>query len=221
MTDIYEANGVKFHAADDMIVRWCRKEHKPFEPRTTEWMIDVMERRGGVFVDVGASTGWFSCLFAARGYVVHAFEPNPNVLPRLRQNMALNGASATIHAAAASSASGHAAFHYNKHLKLTSGGTLNRAECLAPTGREVVRTARLDDLWQDGAIANPSLLKIDVEGHEIDVLKGAKTLIETAKPHLVLEANTESHRDRLLDWLGDAYSVEDADERNLLCKPVS
>ena len=47
-----------------------------------------------------------------------------------------------------------------------------------------------------------SLIKIDVEGAEAQVLEGAQELIERDKPHLLLEANSADHLDLLVSWLG-------------------
>lgn len=217
MTDLYEANGVRFIASDDMIIAWERREDRAFEPVTTAWMQDVMQRREGLFVDVGASTGWFTVAFLAAGFQVCAVEPNPKALARLRENLALNGVSCRLIEAAASRFAGRATFHYNPRVPLTSGGSVEAPTCGRPAQLQV-RTVRLDD-----EIGDPvALIKIDVEGHERSVLDGAREIIARDRPHLVLEANTERHFANLGAWLDqNGYAWTRADDRNMLCNPRS
>jgi FkbM family methyltransferase len=210
---IYEANGCKFYAEKDMIVMWERRENKKFEPETTEWMLDKMTPEGA-FIDVGASTGWFTVLMAKRGYEVHAFEPNVRVLPRLRANLELNEVKAEVYEAAVSDKTGTATFIYNPNVPLTSGGSLTKI--LPPTkATETVPTLRLDDL----ELPKPAVVKIDVERHEMAVLRGAERYIMEHRPPMVLEANEKEYELELAEWLGErGYSYRIADERNLLCE---
>lgn len=209
---IYEANGCKFIAENDQIVTWERREGKRFEPVTTEWMLEKMEA-GGAFIDVGASTGWFAVLMAQLGYEVHAFEPNRRVLPRLRANLELNEVEAEIYEAAASDHTGAATFIYNPNVPLTSGGSLEGVKAPGPQ-TETVTTLRIDAL----DLPKPGVIKVDVEGHELAVLRGAEGYITAFRPPMVLEANTPAHEAALAAWLADhRYSYIKADGRNLLC----
>ncbi len=211
------ANGCEFIAQDDMIVSFVRREKKEFEPKTTAWMFEVM-KDGGLFVDVGASTGWFSVAFAMAGCEVVAFEPNAKPFRRLIENCSLNGVEIDARKQAASDVNGETVLYFNAGLPLTSGGSLSREDCLRPSGQATVETVRLDDAVS-GA---PKLVKIDVEGHEMAVLRGASGIIERHRPALVLEANTAAHVEALGEWLvARGYRWELADERNLLCAPKS
>lgn len=220
MTDIYEANGVKFLAENDMIVAWERQEKKRFEPETTAWMADFLAENDGIFADVGASTGWFSVFFASLGREVVAFEPNPLPAARLRANAELNGVSVELHEAAASDCVGKAVLHHNPHLPLTSGASLDATvRPRANKGQITVPTVTVDTVIGDRKVA---LMKVDVEGHEIEVLHGAFGVLEKWRPRLVLEANTEDHCRILAEFLErNGYEWERADERNLLCAPKS
>lgn len=217
--DTFEANGARFIAADDMIVKWCRKNRREFEPETTAFIFAVLKEHGGAFVDVGASTGWFSIPAALRGADVVSVECNPRVFARLGENIGLNeGAGERIvsYCAAASRRSGEATFFSNPALPLTSGGSIQAATCAGPI-RETVTTVTLDSL----SLAGVSLMKIDVEGHELAALDGAAELIKESRPALVLEANTRSHREQLEHWLTlNGYDWEAADQRNMLCRPL-
>jgi FkbM family methyltransferase len=203
-------------AQDDMIVRWIRQTGKPFEPVTTPWLLEQMEKRDGAFVDVGASTGWFAVPMAKRGYPVIAFEPNARSATRLLDNCELNGVTITLHQVAATNRDGQTVFTHNPRWPLTSGGSLEHVA--ANKAQDIVGCARLDALV-DVPVA---VLKIDVEGHEMAVLEGAEKLIETYRPAILLEANTPQHAVRLAGWLVDHhYTYRRADERNMLCEPRS
>ncbi|HEY9819113.1 MAG TPA: FkbM family methyltransferase [Candidatus Obscuribacterales bacterium] len=212
MTDIYEANGCKFYAQDDMIIRWERKYNRKFEQVTTEWLWSHLD---GTFVDVGAATGWFLIPAAKRGFKAVGFDPNQAVFNRLQQNIELNGVDAEVHNVAVSARSGKTTFWYNPKVPLTSGGSIEIATCHAPRQYEV-DTVTLDDM-----VTEASVVKIDVEGHEMSVLSGAKNLIANSRPALILEANTEAHKKSLVHWMEkNEYVYSEADERNLLCLPI-
>lgn len=216
--DIYEANGVKFYAENDMIVAWERAESKPFEPETTAWMKRVLAENEGIFADIGASTGWFSVFFASLGREVVAFEPNPLPAARLMANAALNGVSVELHGAAVSDRVGEAVLHHNPHLALTSGASLEPdVRPQANIGRLTVPTVTVDSAIGSRKVA---LMKVDVEGHELAVLHGAFGVLERWRPMLVLEANTDEYCDILAKFLDEnGYEWQCADERNMLCKP--
>lgn len=220
--DTHEANGARFIARDDMIVARCRDTGQPFEPMTTAFMIERLKGRRGLFVDVGASTGWFSIPFALAGHEVIAFEPNARVRKRHLENAAINGADYQLRDEALSRSAGTAMFWRNPKVPLTSGGSIEVATCSAPVA-ETVNTTTLDIALGVGHAdyRAPDLIKIDVEGHEVAVLDGAARTIATSRPALVVEANTARHAQAINEWLGrlGGYRVMVADERNLLCVP--
>ena len=218
MTDFHYANGAQFIAKDDMIVRWLRQGNGPFEPVTTHWLFDKLDEREGLYLDVGASTGWFAVPVGMRGREAVAVECNARVLKRLRENLDLNDVEAEVHAVAASDREGEAVFRHNPAWPLTSGGSLE-PNIGGHRASETVRVATLDSIVGERKVA---LLKMDVEGHEIAALDGARRLIERDKPFMILEANTSAHEDTLAAFLdGMGYTYVKADERNLLCSPRS
>lgn len=208
--------GATWLAEDDQIIRWLRRTGKRFEPATTPWMLEQIAAREGAYVDVGASTGWFAIPMAIRGRDVIAFECNARAVARLKENCKLNEVEITLHEVAATDRVGTAIFTHNPRLPLTSGGSLERVA--ANRARETVACATVDSLVT-GPVA---MLKIDVEGHEPAVLRGAARVITESRPLLVLEANTPAHRVVLADWCkANGYVWLPADERNMLCVPAS
>lgn len=212
--DIFEANGAKFYAKDDMIIRHIRAGKGDFEPSTTKWIFDNLDPERA-YVDVGHSTGWFGVPVALKGYEVYGFEPLPNSYQRSLDNMALNGVEYTLINAAVSSGSGEQTLRYTARLPLTSGASL---EPHIHGGRE---SMTVDVVTLDEAIPSDldvGFIKVDVEGHEIHVLRGAEKLIDRCRPKMILEANTPDKVEELAEWLSaNNYSWELRDKRNLIC----
>lgn len=140
-------------------------------------------REGELFVDIGANLGAFTLLAAgiAKARVL-AIEPAPETLPWLREHITLNGLSDRVEVAATalSDAPGE--------IRMTAGlGASNR---VSDDGIAVPVTT-LDALL-GGRV--PTLIKLDVEGHEAPVLRGAAaTLAHPALLGLVVE--TRGHGD--------------------------
>lgn len=131
-----------------------------------------------VVVDVGANFGYFTCLAASRigagnGGEVFAFEPNPRLLPLLRDNCAINWSMAPvhIHEAAVGATRGVAS------LSIPRGGAANASltDLAGDAERLDVAVVTLDEALPHGLLVD--FLKIDVEGHEMAVLQGARDVI--------------------------------------------
>ncbi|MEY2472570.1 MAG: hypothetical protein QOK28_1899 [Actinomycetota bacterium] len=146
-------------------------------------------RRGDTFVDVGANVGTYTLLAASvEGTRVIAYEPTTSAFSRLRENITVNnlGPRVTARQAAVGATSGEASV-------TTDLGTMNR---ITEDGSgERVPLVALDT---DASVGRVTLLKIDVEGAEVEVLRGAEQLIERDSPALIIEANSPG---ALSDWL--------------------
>ena len=163
---------------------------------------------GDVAVNVGAHRGVYSdCLsrLVGREGRVHAFEPNPDGLAVLRA-VARHRPNITIHPVALSNQAGTAQLFRPvvAGTRVDAMSSLSNPMVAAATHDSVsVPLARLDDelASERGRIR---LVKIDVEGHEHEVLDGGRSLIETSRPVLVMEIE-QRHRMRPLqetfDWL--------------------
>ncbi len=142
---------------------------------------------GDVFVDAGACLGLWALSAAPRvrpGGQVHAFEPNPLTAGRLRDNVERNGLSKVVqvNAHALGAAEGEAAF------KLGRAPNLSR---LDPAGRTRVPVRPLDACLPPGASVRG--LKIDVEGAEMDVLRGAARILSENRPWVCAEFTAQAH----------------------------
>jgi FkbM family methyltransferase len=172
---------------------------------------------GSLFVDVGANVGLYTIWCIESGAEVIALEPSRIARERLLSNLKLNGYRAEVVPAALGETEGT--------LRLTS--ELDNQNHLLLSGdsdgveSEVVTVLTLDELAGDRTIDG---LKVDVEGAELLVMKGARRLLEERRIKLIqLEWNESSlallQQDRtpiaeLLSSYG--YSLFRADERGRL-----
>lgn len=180
------------------------KRFGSFEPESLDRWARMVEP-DGVAIDVGAYSGLYAIIAAKLGVRAIAIEPAPWMLARLTENCVLNKASVWIIPAAASDRSGTALLHHSR-TPMTSGASL---EALKGGGNVEVATTQLDDL---DITERVTAIKIDVERHEANVLRGALRLIEAHKPKLLIEVlGTRSEQDgaiaKLLHLLPDGYRL--------------
>jgi FkbM family methyltransferase len=151
-------------------------------------------RRGVTVLDVGANVGAYTLMFATwvgdSGRVL-AFEPAPDACDGLRRHVALNHFDdrVTIVEAAVSSSVGTAAFAVHP-----SGGS--SALGLAGTrglAQITVATETIDHVCKTYGLL-PAVIKIDVEGAELDVLKGARNTLALPGLHVFVEFHPEAWR---------------------------
>jgi FkbM family methyltransferase len=141
-------------------------------------------RAGDQFIDVGANVGIFSTLVGTRipGVAITAIEPFPPARHDLESNLALNQLQIPVVASAVSETSGEATFEILERdvlNRLAPGGAVGATH----TGIQVEVTT-LDELLPE---ASPSLIKIDVEGSELLVLRGSRRLLAEHSPVLLFE----------------------------------
>lgn len=150
-------------------------------------------RPGMVFWDVGAHAGFFSIiagrLVGERGQV-HAFEPMPDTRTRLAASAAESGlTNITLHDSAVSSLAGQATIYEHHHSAVAS--LVRGAD--AGIGRDV-RCTTLDEMATE--LGDPQVIKIDVEGAELDVLRGGPRLLGRHSARLVVEFTDDTVLDR-------------------------
>jgi FkbM family methyltransferase len=137
-------------------------------------------RPGDLFVDVGANVGSYAIWAAELGAQVIALEPAEDTFALLQENVVLNGYSIRTIRAAAGAAPGTARF--------TSGqDAVNR---LDPDGPAEIAMITIDSVIGDHTVAG---MKVDVEGFEIEVLRGCERALSEQRVRLIqLEWNSTS-----------------------------
>ena len=140
---------------------------------------------GELFVDVGANVGAYTLWALERGCEVIAIEPNAWAVQQLRDNLALNGYVADVRHAAVSDRPGSVRFTTSlgvlNHIVMNAGGADETEDVPATT---------LDDVLGARTAAG---VKIDVEGAELLVLKGAERALTERRIRLMQ-----------LEWLGSS-----------------
>lgn len=156
--------------------------------------LEAFLRAGTTFVDVGANIGLHSVVAAKlvgpTGRVV-AIEPATLARQRLLENISLNGfRNVTVHACAAGAQDGTA--------RLYSPDASNDGEAtLAAVGNasESVTVRALDSLLGD--VAGDCVMKLDIEGGEVEALRGAAAFMERVRPRAIFMECIDHHLVRM------------------------
>lgn len=170
----------------------------------TFYEIDLLEyireliyiRQRTTSIDVGANIGNHAIYLRSHvSEVVLAVEPNPAIVPVLRSNIGLTqGILVAEVALGAKEGSGQVL------MPDGASGNIGMAQIRESDGPIQITT--LDSLVSGMKIPAPVLLiKIDVEGMELDVLKGARVTLIEYEPHLLIEAASSERLQQLTDYL--------------------
>ncbi len=152
-----------------------------------------------VVVDVGACFGSWTIPALLQGAHVYAFEPHPQLYTELCYNVWLNKITGLF-------------WPRNKAVWSKSGEILDlpqydlsmiRMRDNQPVLK--VQTIALDDVLAD--FTQLDWIKIDVEGAEIEVLNGARQLIEKFNPKIIVEWHADRNRDPEMSYLKNKFSV--------------
>jgi FkbM family methyltransferase len=155
--------------------------------------VDELLKPGMVVFDVGANIGYYTLIFAERVGCegeVHAFEPTPPLAERLRLNVEMNTfKQVRVNEFAVADTIGTASLHLSSEDP--EANSLFQQDLGA--GRLSVATVTLDAYAKAVGAKRLDLVKIDCEGSEIHVLKGASTLFRCEDgPVILLECNPAS-----------------------------
>jgi FkbM family methyltransferase len=190
--------GLKFnhHLSGD--VSFCTYVDGRYEPNEM-YAVASLLRSGMTFVDVGANQGIFTLLAAAAvgpSGAVHAFEPSPRDRARLVSNIELNRlTNVHVHSAALGSDDRTASLIVSdqEHPGHNTLGGLSYRET-SQAYSVVVAVQTLDQVVERERLRRVDLMKIDVEGSETAVLKGATRTLQKFRPVIIAEAQQTSLR---------------------------
>ncbi len=175
-------------------------------------------KENDVIYDLGANAGYHSLAMANKTKnSIYAFEPFPLNIFRLKKHLEANKVNNVIvKEMAVSDKLG--VIEFSNVPKLGGNTYITESKNFKDTSNILkVNTTSIDELvFGDNKINPPQIMKIDVEGAEFDVLKGAEKTIKEYKPILLL-ATHDMHlpgvKDKCLDFLKRLeYKVEKTDE---------
>jgi len=198
----------------DMSLSPCILIHRDWEPPLTNYL-KARIKPGMIAFDVGANIGWFSCLFATRGALVHAFEPNPRLQTILKKNIFMNAKGFTPKCAVNQCAVGEhrGVFPMRFPHWLVGGAGLHdfdQSPFLDSLIDQEVNTnvITLDEYCREKGITNVDVIKIDIEGYEERALLGATELINNS-PNLMLsiEYTRKRYSTAFASWLFERFKV--------------
>jgi FkbM family methyltransferase len=190
-----------------------------YEREQTRLLVSLVSPGDTVF-DIGAHTGYYTILaslLVGPDGQVRAFEPDPRNAAFLERHVRMNRcANTVVEAAAVADQDGTSRF---------GGGSGSGTGRLQEEGSMEVRTLALDPYCESHGL-RPTLIKVDVEGAEAQVLRGAERLLRRDRPIVLLSTHGPSAQAEsmaLMDSLG--YEVEAvggghlASDNELLCQP--
>lgn len=159
-----------------------------FEPEMLD-LFRVLAENSKTVLDIGSNIGCTAIFFASIAKSVYAFEPSPSTFSLLEKNVS-KSRKKNVHS------KNYGIGYENGETNLTfapsnrSGGFVSN-KITASLGHTVERIAikRLDDVIVSLGVRDIEFIKIDVEGFEGDVLRGAKQTLAKHKPVVVLELN--------------------------------
>jgi FkbM family methyltransferase len=149
-------------------------------------------KKSDVFYDIGANVGFFSLLAAKMvgpTGKVFAFEPVPQNAATIRHNAELNQLD---YVQVFELAIGERTGEQDLFLTEWDGGSSLLSSALKPTEpvrKQSVRVAPLDELIAREKIAPPDFIKLDVEGAELEALRGMATTLKEQRPVLLFEVD--------------------------------
>lgn len=211
----YDGQSIAFRSVgrDDHILRDMQRRGTFYESDVLERIKQLLQKRtSGASIDAGAFIGSHSVYFAQFCGLkpVLAFEANPDTFPLLLHNIRINNLAEVV-------------IPMNKALgatpgygRIIAGGNTNQGHSSVAIDHETkgasVCVCTIDDeisaLVQEGLTI--SLIKIDVEGAELEVLRGAKRTIRTHRPVLCIEVHNFRNLWRVLSLLSaDQYWIVD------------
>ena len=166
-------------------------------------VVGALLREGGTFVDVGANIGSYTIaasLTAGSAGLVHAVEPSEPTFAMLRATVELNQLTdrVRLHNCAAGATSGQRSF-LEHHMDLLSSFSAGPLHSEGSFDEVVVAQRTLDSMIPDQV----DMLKIDVEGAELDVLTGAEHIFERNPDMLIMFEVAPAY------WRGSGVALDD------------
>jgi len=156
--------------------------------------VELMKRflkKGDTAIDVGANAGIYTQVMAhsvGDEGRIYAFEPSPKTYKILERNLA-KFSNTILSNSAVGSSNGTANFYVTYQSGLSGLGDTGRGTVLHT---ENVPLIRLDDYLKEKQIRKVDFLKIDVEGFEGDVLRGAENLLRQCSPVIMVELDKKN-----------------------------
>ncbi|MBD0326738.1 MAG: FkbM family methyltransferase [Pyrinomonadaceae bacterium] len=183
---------------------WPDVDH--YEPEVRTFLQDAL-RPNDTFIDCGANVGYFSVLAGAlvgKGGTVVSIEANPITFKLLERNLQTNGFGTPIHCALTSQ-TGEVELFMPQDWDVFSSLRVEGLATGNPDHSFRVKAQTLDDVVSKLKLARVDVVKIDIEGGELDVLRSAPKLLSDFRPLIITEYGSHT-------WAGFEVSHGDLKE---------
>jgi len=178
----------------------CRENLKFWESKSRE-IFSILSLSSNTVFDIGSYTGVYALVAAKsnKKLKVSAFEPNPDLFSALEKNLKLNRIRNVKSEQMALDDQPGEAYLYLNHDIHTSIGSLIQS---STAGKKVlVRKTTLDIYCENYSINSIDLMKIDVEGYEVNVLQGGLSIIKKSSPIILMESLNQETLEKQFDLL--------------------
>lgn len=200
---------------------------QPYSPLPLKWAYDrLIVYPDATLIDVGACSGCFTLLSAHHpNLFVHAFEPVPLSRRILEENVYLNNLTNKVKISDRGVASydGLGVLHAIREPGGVGVSMVDGSPAWHKNVQDMkIQVCSLDKYCEDHAV-KPTMIKIDVEGGELNVLRGAYNIIDAYHPFLIIEYSAENAKQyghgaweliRFIERLGYVWTCPELD---LLC----
>lgn len=153
---------------------WISREYEPLQPY---FLLELARAtKTETFVDVGANVGLYSVMMSQLSKRIIAYEANGALAKEIGSNFRLNGIDGTIRQVAVSDRPGFISFGVASRFAGNSAVIQEKDGAENYNSVETVEAVCLDE--ELAGVEGPVALKVDVEGHELPVLRGARSILE-------------------------------------------
>lgn len=186
---------------------------KDYEPVETKAIKEIV-KKGDVIIDAGANIGYYTILISkivGPNGRVYAFEPEKSCFELLKKNCRENRCyNVVLINKALSDKEGEINFYIDEKDKASSSVIKN-----IDTNKTIVQTTTLDK-----EISEPvHFMKMDIEGAELQALKGATTLLQSCKKMIIeVPEDRKDFKDIKELLILNKYKIKRLDEGNILCE---
>jgi len=166
-------------------------------------------------IDVGVYRGVYSYEMSKYSKIVHAFEPNPIIFKDIEKNLKKIIKNIKLYNIALSHKEGFVSLkvpirnknynkkNYEEYFQM-GRASIHDYNIMSEIESFNVQTKKLDNLNFENKI---SFIKIDVEGHEMEVIKGSENIIKKNKPILLVEIEEQHTQKKVIDTLNYINSL--------------
>jgi FkbM family methyltransferase len=145
-----------------------------------------------VLIDVGANTGMYSLFAAQHAKEVHAFEPFPPILPRLRAHITENNISnIVVHAVGLGEAEAELPFYSPPEGNLGTGSFVPELKQGNRDEQLTLKVVAGDAYFPKAGITRVDFIKIDIEGYEKAALAGLRETLRRHRPIVLMELSID------------------------------